>query len=122
MESGYIIIIQDAIGERYPATKRKGKAMSLTEDIKDFALDLGYSRVGITTADPFPWINLVRSYGQGRACELPHRAVMSHRQAPYFRWNSTWFWKRAYTVISLKVTEWSRTGRVISGPRCAAPL
>ena len=28
--------------------------MSLTEDIKDFALDLGYSRVGITTADPFP--------------------------------------------------------------------
>ncbi len=28
--------------------------MSLTEDIKDFALDLGYSRVGITTTDPFP--------------------------------------------------------------------
>ena len=28
--------------------------MSLTEDIKDFALDLGYSRVGITTADSFP--------------------------------------------------------------------
>ena len=28
--------------------------MSLTEDIKDFALDLGYSRVGVTTADPFP--------------------------------------------------------------------
>jgi epoxyqueuosine reductase len=28
--------------------------MSLTEDIKDFALDLGYSRVGITNADPFP--------------------------------------------------------------------
>lgn len=28
--------------------------MSLSEDIKDFALDLGYSRVGITTADPFP--------------------------------------------------------------------
>ena len=28
--------------------------MSLTEDIKDFALDFGYSRVGVTTADPFP--------------------------------------------------------------------
>ena len=43
------------IHEGYPATKRrKVKAMSLTEDIKDFALDLGYSRVGITTADPFP--------------------------------------------------------------------
>jgi epoxyqueuosine reductase len=28
--------------------------MSLSRDIKDFALDLGYSRVGITTADPFP--------------------------------------------------------------------
>ena len=28
--------------------------MSLTEDIKDFALDLGYSRVGITSADDFP--------------------------------------------------------------------
>jgi epoxyqueuosine reductase len=28
--------------------------MSLSEDIKDFALDLGYSKVGITTADSFP--------------------------------------------------------------------
>ncbi len=28
--------------------------MSLSEEIKDFALDLGYSRVGITTADGFP--------------------------------------------------------------------
>ena len=28
--------------------------MSLSEDIKDFALDLGYSKVGITTANPFP--------------------------------------------------------------------
>lgn len=28
--------------------------MSLSEDIKDYALDLGYSRVGITTADGFP--------------------------------------------------------------------
>ncbi len=28
--------------------------MSLSEDIKDFALDLGYSKVGITTADGFP--------------------------------------------------------------------
>lgn len=27
--------------------------MSLTEDIKDFALDLGYSKVGITSADDF---------------------------------------------------------------------
>ena len=27
--------------------------MSLTTDIKEFALDLGYSRVGVTTADPF---------------------------------------------------------------------
>ncbi len=28
--------------------------MSLSEDIKEFGLDLGYSRVGITTADSFP--------------------------------------------------------------------
>jgi epoxyqueuosine reductase len=28
--------------------------MSLTDDIKDFALDLGYSKVGITSADSFP--------------------------------------------------------------------
>ncbi len=28
--------------------------MSLTEDIKEFALDLGYSRAGVTTADGFP--------------------------------------------------------------------
>lgn len=29
--------------------------MSLTQEIKDFALDLGYHDVGITTADAFPW-------------------------------------------------------------------
>jgi epoxyqueuosine reductase len=28
--------------------------MSLTEEIKSYALDLGYSQVGITTAEPFP--------------------------------------------------------------------
>jgi len=28
--------------------------MSLTRDIKDFGLDLGYSAVGVTTAEPFP--------------------------------------------------------------------
>ena len=28
--------------------------MSLSEDIKDFALDLGYSKAGITAADAFP--------------------------------------------------------------------
>lgn len=28
--------------------------MSLTEEIRNYALDLGYSRVGITTAEPFP--------------------------------------------------------------------
>jgi epoxyqueuosine reductase len=28
--------------------------MSLTEEIKSYALDLGYSRVGVTTAEPFP--------------------------------------------------------------------
>ena len=28
--------------------------MSLTEDIKDYALDIGYSKVGITTAEGFP--------------------------------------------------------------------
>jgi len=30
--------------------------MSLTRDIKDFALDLGYSAVGVTTAEPFPLV------------------------------------------------------------------
>ena len=30
--------------------------MSLTREIKDFALDLGYSAVGITTAEPFPLV------------------------------------------------------------------
>ncbi len=29
--------------------------MSVTREIKDFALDLGYHEAGITTADPFPW-------------------------------------------------------------------
>jgi len=29
--------------------------VSLTQEIKDFALDLGYSDVGVTTADPFTW-------------------------------------------------------------------
>ncbi len=29
--------------------------MSLTQEIKDFALDLGYHDVGVTTADEFPW-------------------------------------------------------------------
>src|SRR5512143_1269519 len=28
--------------------------MTLSPDIKDFGLDLGYSKVGITSADPFP--------------------------------------------------------------------
>jgi epoxyqueuosine reductase len=28
--------------------------MSLTDQIKDYALDLGYSAVGVTTADPYP--------------------------------------------------------------------
>ncbi len=28
--------------------------MSLTEDVKSYALELGYSAVGVTTADPFP--------------------------------------------------------------------
>ena len=28
--------------------------MSLTDEIKSYALDLGYSRVGVTTAEPFP--------------------------------------------------------------------
>ena len=36
--------------------------MSLTEEIKDFALNLGYSRVGITTAEGFPgWREEVQS-------------------------------------------------------------
>jgi len=35
--------------------KKKGVIkMSMTEDIKDYALDLGYSAVGVTTAEPFP--------------------------------------------------------------------
>lgn len=29
--------------------------MSLTRDIKDFALDLGYHDIGVTTAEPFTW-------------------------------------------------------------------
>ena len=29
--------------------------MSLTQEIKDFALDLGYHAVGVTTAEPFTW-------------------------------------------------------------------
>ena len=29
--------------------------MSLTREIEDFALDLGYHDVGITTAEPFTW-------------------------------------------------------------------
>jgi len=36
--------------------------MSLTEDIKDYALDLGYSRAGVTSADGFPeYISEIKS-------------------------------------------------------------
>ena len=36
--------------------------MSLTEEIKDFALDLGYSRVGFTSADGFPeYVKMLKS-------------------------------------------------------------
>lgn len=39
--------------------------MSLAQDIKDFALDIGYSRVGITSAEPFTdHIEEVRSRGR----------------------------------------------------------
>lgn len=39
--------------------------MSITTDIKDFALDIGYSKVGITSADDFSdHINEVRSRGE----------------------------------------------------------
>ncbi|MFC1937839.1 epoxyqueuosine reductase [Chloroflexota bacterium] len=38
--------------------------MSLTEDIRDFALNLGFSKVGITTADSFPgYIDELKSRG-----------------------------------------------------------
>ncbi len=38
--------------------------MSLTQDIKDFALDIGYSRVGITSAESFSdHVDEVRSRG-----------------------------------------------------------
>ena len=38
--------------------------MSLTRDIKDFALDIGYSHVGITSADDFSdFIDEVQSRG-----------------------------------------------------------
>jgi epoxyqueuosine reductase len=43
---------------------QKGDHMSITEDIKDYALDIGYSHVGITTADDFTdHIDQVQSRG-----------------------------------------------------------
>ena len=40
------------------------KKMSLTQDIKDFALDIGYHHVGVTSADSFTdHIEEVRSRG-----------------------------------------------------------
>ncbi len=40
----------------YPTLRRREVApMSLTQEIKDFALDLGYHAVGTTTAGPFTW-------------------------------------------------------------------
>jgi epoxyqueuosine reductase len=37
------------------AVSTAGGSMSLTQDIKDFALDLGYHDAGVTTAEPFTW-------------------------------------------------------------------
>lgn len=38
--------------------------MSLSREIKEYGLDLGYSRVGITTADDFPeYVDILRSRG-----------------------------------------------------------
>ena len=36
------------------AKRRRQRRMSLSEDIKDFGLDLGYSKVAITTGNSFP--------------------------------------------------------------------
>jgi epoxyqueuosine reductase len=52
--------------------------MSLSENIKDFALDLGYSKVGITTADGFPeyTANLKSRYDQYQSyIESRHRPL-----------------------------------------------
>jgi len=50
--------------------------MSITTDIKDFALDIGFSKVGITSAENFQdHIDEVRSRG-----EIYHYYVADHRQ------------------------------------------
>jgi len=36
------------------AKRRRHGRMSLSEDIKDFGLDVGYSKVAITTSNSFP--------------------------------------------------------------------
>jgi hypothetical protein len=40
--------------ESAPPPRFRRHVMSLTKEIRNYALDLGYSRVGITTAEPFP--------------------------------------------------------------------
>ncbi len=49
--------------------------MSLTEAIKEYALDIGYAAVGVTTADPFPGhaANLARRPGYGFLLRSPGR-------------------------------------------------
>jgi epoxyqueuosine reductase len=52
--------------------------VSLTQDIKEYALDLGYSKVGITTADPFPsYIEELNSRREMYAfyIEMPHQPL-----------------------------------------------
>ena len=80
--------------------------MSLTNDIKEFGLDLGFSTVGVTTADPFE----------------DHRAVMEARKGDYAFYFGT---KRNYvdgiTPTTIMPEGKSIISLVYDYSRCAFP-
>jgi epoxyqueuosine reductase len=77
--------------------------MSLTQDIKEFGLDLGYNRVGITTADPFPeYAGRLQERGESYAWFLPDETRLANRLDPRH------VWPEAKSIIVL-VLDYFRT-------------
>ncbi|MDP2918677.1 MAG: epoxyqueuosine reductase, partial [Dehalococcoidia bacterium] len=77
--------------------------MSLKQDIKEFGLDLGYSRVGITTTDPFmEYAGRLRERGDSYAWFLPDEERLANRLNPKR------VWPEAKSIIVL-VLDYFRT-------------
>jgi epoxyqueuosine reductase len=80
-----------------------GGSMSLTQDIKEFALLLGYSKVGITTADPYPeYAERINARGDSYNWLVPTAEIMENCCNPQK------VWPEAKSVIIL-VLDYFRT-------------